>query len=224
MRRFDDFLKLLLAVVVGQFFRESTAIAATVYAIAPDVDDWVAEGMPFMLAALAVRNVHAAIRYDAVCDVLKWTPSYEQRRSGRVFSFLTALVATVAAPAIAQHLFASHPEFLKDRELTWIAILFGPYVLYGIWDLALWIGSREQPNPAAIDRVIGRWLVIDAFHLSALAAWAYVLLASRVGVVALEPSWILEGFFVVAAVTIFGDYWMNRAFYFDDEKTFSLDS
>lgn len=218
MRRFDDFLKLLLAIVVGQFFRESTDIATTVSTIAPTVAHWIAEGMAFLLAALAIRNVHASIRYDTVCKALNSYPSYEDSRGGRAFGFAVVLLTTVVAPALTEHLFASHEEFLTGRQGWWVLILFGPYVFYTLWDVAIWLTSVETKRPYSpiMERVIGRWLLIDGFHIAALIVWWYLLLANRANVINVDLSWMLEGFFFVGVVTIAADYWLNRQFYFDE--------
>jgi hypothetical protein len=70
-----------------------------------------------------------------------------------------------------------------------------------------------------MEKVIGRWLVIDSFHVAALALWWWVLLASNAGILTLDLAWLLEGFFFVGVVTILADYWLNREFYFDIAET-----
>ncbi len=219
LRRFDDFLKLLLAIVVGQFVRESGDITVTLknITVAPTSwASWLAELCPFILVVVTLRHVHGSILYDAQSAKEGFVPTYEKRLRGRALGFFAGFAAGIVAPYSAEHVLAHHEPLITGTNWILPAILLGPFAVYAAWDVAVWLHTKteETAHGFPLQRVLGNWLFIDAIALFAMLGGLWYLLHETINARRFPPEGVVLVFSVVAVSTVLLDYILNSKFYF----------
>jgi hypothetical protein len=226
VRRVDDFVKLLVGLVIGQFLRDAHDIGHGLSAVLRS--QWLGEAFPFIFVALVIRNVHASFRFDAWVSARRFTPKYETRVRGRAFSFLAGLLALFVSTFSVEHFLARHlvkdsgsvvgGELLGipvDRVPILASFLTLPFVIYFIWDLVLWL-QTDDPKPKrdrVIQRFVRNWVITDAIGFAWLLAclvFQFTRRSSTDG--GLEVT--IVAFTVLAIGTVAFDYFRNVSFYF----------
>lgn len=228
MKRFDDFLKLLLSVLVGQVVKESDEISQhleTYFASAPgpvvgasaSLRTFVAQYLPFLLVALYLKNIHASLQYDRCAHEAKYAPKLEKSTFGRSLTFAFSILALFVFPFWAEHELAKHLN-VSFSIYSLATFLFGPFVIYLVWDGILFL---ERPDPTstqhdALANVVHRWFKLD---LAGLAAAGIAVLVGVVQVhngFVVRPEYVALGFMILTLINVTVDYVVNARFYFSD--------
>lgn len=236
MRRVDDFVKLLVGLVVGQFLRDVHAIRDGLVAFMGHAGSVstsaqvLAEVFPYVFAAFVIRNVHASFRYDLWCSARPFQPKYEKRVRGRALSFFGSLFALFVSAYAVEHYLATHfsagtsnasgsppvPVQELARQVAWLCWwLILPFLVYAAWDTALWVATDgpEQSKNRPMQRFVRRWLVVDYLGLAWLiGCYIYSSLVGTDGDGDLRRTVI--AFTVLASGHIVADYVRNAKFYF----------
>lgn len=211
MKRFDDFLKLLLGLLVTQIIRDHHQITVRLAQVFEDAADWSAELFPYAVLLLFLRNTHASIIWDRVTDKAGFHTWLDETVFGRGLVFLVGVVTHVVVPLVIIDVLTEHTGTQGGRTALVLA-LFVPFGLYFFWDLFLFVVSENQEGE--IPKVICDWLWVDAvavvMMLGLLIRYSYVSFGSA----ASQYLYLLEGFMVVSVGTVIVDYWRNRHFYF----------
>lgn len=234
IRRIDDFVKLLVGLVVGQFLREAHQIGVGLGAEVRS--QLLGEAFPFVFVAFVIRNVHASFRFDAWVSARNFIPSYENRVRGRALSFLASLLALFVSTFIVEHFLAHHlavnlenPNASKLLEipmervplLTFFLIL--PFVIYFIWDLVLWLqtDAPERKKDRVIQHFVRKWVITDAVGFVWLLACLIFRLSRPSADGGLEIT--IVAFTALAIGTVTLDYIGNISFYFARIKQGKMD-
>jgi hypothetical protein len=234
LRRIDDFVKLLVGLVLGLFLRDVPEIRDGLRIVmTPDgavLAAVLSAVFPYVFIVLVIRNVHASLRFDSWCYARDFR--YETRVRGRALTFVAGLLALFASTyAVEQFLannFAPHsatPQLLRAGAIgnvpTLAVFLSSPFVIYLIWDFVLWLNTDwpELRKDKVMQRFISRWLFVDAVGLGWLLAgilfYNFLARNSADGGLALT----LIFFSVLAVGTVVVDYWRNLGFYFGQIKS-----
>jgi hypothetical protein len=225
LRRIDDFLKLLLGLVIGQFLREAhqirdgLCIMMHVDCSATGMTSLMSELFPYCLVAFFIRNVHASFRYDSWVSKRNFSPSYESKLSGRVWSFLASLIALFVSPYAVEHFLAGHLDSVVSVQLLVTALVL-PFLIYFIWDCSLWLDTDGPTTrkDKVMQQFVKGWLIIDAFGM----AWLLFCLALFFGVVGNTPDRALLValicFSFLTVGTVVADYVLNGNFYFQEVR------
>jgi hypothetical protein len=225
VRRIDDFIKLLVGLVIGQFLREAHQIGVGL-GIEIGSQLW-GEAFPFVFVAFVIRNIHASFRFDAWVAARNFAPRYETRVKGRAFSFFAGLSALFVSTFVVEHFLAHHlavslensnackpPAIPMERVPLLTSFLILPFVIYFVWDLVLWLqtDAPERKKDRVIQRFVWKWVITDVVgFVWLLACLVFRLLRSstdgglKVTIVA---------FTALAIGTVALDYIGNVSFYF----------
>lgn len=216
MKRFDDFLKLLLAIVVGQFIRDSNLITKNVGSVMCDQWRVLAELFPFILALASIRNVHASILWDDHCQAQGFEPAYETILAGRAAAMLLNVAALVVAPYITEHVTSQHVEYMKSRGPVELGLLFlWPYLLYTMWDVIIWWNTaKTEQSQKPLQNVVGHWLRIDGLTVGLMLVGLVLLLQAKAQRATIEAQWVILLVACVMLMAVTLDYYLNRQFYF----------
>lgn len=231
LKRIDDFVKLLVGLVVGQFLRDVHQIRDGLRAVVGSAWWGVAEIFPYLLVALVIRNVHASFRYDSWSAARGFSPAYETTIWGRACSFLAGVAALLIATYAVEHFLAHHfveaasrgaaPEqVVAAVSVPWLVFfLVLPFAIYFIWDLVLWLDTDDEnlKKDGVMQEFVKRWLVIDAAGL----IWLLLCLLFYIAIGKAADGGMkvtLLAFAVLAAATVTADYIANARFYFGEVK------
>jgi hypothetical protein len=227
MRRFDDFLKILLSFLIGQLLRDSDKITSnlTTFFAKTDVSrrgseflqGYVAYWLPLFLVALYLKNIHASHQFDRCASQADYRAPIDGYTWGRFLTFSFSIMALFVFPYWAAHELAGHGDELVSRgKLFFSLFLFGPFLVYLGWDIVFFWGRQTEGTPQQdrVSGVVNRWRSLDFLE---------VLVASIAGVIAIiahsrghiiRAEYIGLGFIVVTTINILGDYIWNADFYF----------
>ncbi len=226
LKRVDDFVKLLVGLVVGQFLRDAHLIRDGLRGLMLSDGSLLAEAFPYLFVALVIRNVHAAFRYDSWCAARHFSPTYESHVIGRACSFGAGVLALFVSTYAVEHVLAVHlvdekslragqqlADTIQIPVLTVFLLL--PFTVYFLWDLALWVetdGPRLRKDKV-MQRFVKKWLAIDICGLGwLLICLAYYALRGQGPDGGLTLT--LIAFSMLAAGTVLADYFQNVSFYF----------
>lgn len=221
MKKFDDILRVISSVLLGALVKDFDQLSGGLekfFANHPrnsGYAGWVAMMTSLVLVAVFIRNIHASARYDDLAERTSYVPGLERTVGGRFIAFVLAIAGLFVAP-VAAHLLAFHLS--PDTPLGFVFIaLFLPFLVYVIWDVALWLLDQDQPsepNSVRMSEVSHRWLIIDGLCIIGvfLAALIYLLYGAEAR--SIPPEAIAVLFIIVATLTIAFDYYHNRHFYF----------
>jgi hypothetical protein len=227
MKKFDDMLRILSSVLLGVVVKDFELIKGNLTRFLDPKGDqldhtacsYLASFTTGMLIMLLLRNLHGSARYDELIEKRGYPPRYERWLMGRFWAYSFAVAGLFGGPFFAGHRLANHLP--PDYEVVKAAFpLFFPFVIYGIWDVVLWLSEPEQKSVGQTDVSLGevalKWIKIDALALALGAAllmyWVYLEGKNQ----KLLPWQMLGGFGLMACLVIVLDYISNRRFYFPE--------
>jgi len=216
MTRFDDFLKLLLGLIVAQIVKEHHQVSKNLVAMFNKTGDISAEWFPYFLLLLFLRNIHASINWDRMAGGGKFSTIMDSSTLGRVFVFLVTLTSLVGVPLVILDTLTGHTDSVSGKNLLGIS-LFVPFILYFVWDAILFFGSDTKRNSNEHDRVfkvVRNWLWVDGLAGLALVYIVMSYAYKRFVDESAEFLYVIESFMILSALTILVDYAINREFYF----------
>ncbi len=227
MQRFDDFLKLLLGLLVTQIVREAHPIGKNLGPLFCNSSTWIGEALPYCYMVFLLRNVHASINYDRQAGNGQFVTVLERTMAGRFTVFVFTVLTLVVSPLVILDVLRWHapPEGTVCGADAWYtnlvaAGLFVPFVLYLVWDVIIWLSSEVEqapPRHARVEYVIRRWVLLDAIALGVgLLVLARSTVVENKYDLAERYRGVLELFMFLSIGTVLGDYWLNRKFYFGD--------
>jgi hypothetical protein len=221
MRRFSDFLRILTSIVLGGILRDASKLHHTldVYLRAAGssrvhILSW---AVSLAIVGLFIRNAHGSACYDEWRESRKsYVPTYERFVLGRVAAFAFAVLALAAGPFLTAYLFCREvPPAASIAPAVFIAALFMPIFVYGVWDIMLWLCEPESTGATPRVQEIARvWMKVDgvALFVATFSVGRYFVLARGGREMTLVE--IACYFLVIVAVVIVGDYIGNHRFYF----------
>lgn len=216
MRRFDDFTKLLLGLLVAQIVREHHLISKNLVGMFLGTSDYVAECFTYALLLLFLRNTHASINWDQIAGDGKFTTVMDCSIYGRFFVFLVTLTSLVIVPLVVLDTLTGHTTSSPGGTILML-FLFVPFFLYFLWDSVLFFASETKNSGRDHERVVKvvrNWLLVDALALLALVIllfrYSYITFTDT----ASQYLYFVEAFMFLAVATVVIDYLMNREFYF----------
>lgn len=234
MKRFEDVLRIISGILLGALVRDFddlrgnfTGLFATT---APHfADTFVAQLTTILLICVFLRNIHGSVRYDDAVEGSDFQTALEKNHFGRFVEFSFALAALFCGPSLVGHYIAHHAVvrdptgkealkvLLSGEQFAFL--LFFPFAIYFVWDVLLWVGSDAKCDGSnEMERVAYNWILMDCLGLACVLAIGYVELyqRGRGGHFNFEV-WALT-FSLVASAIVFGDYFLNRSFYFPERS------
>jgi hypothetical protein len=217
MTRFDDFIKLLLGLLVAQIVKEHHQISHNLVLMFNNTGDKVAEVFPYSLLLLFLRNTHASINWDRIASDGKFATAMDRTIRGRAFVFIVTLISLVIVPLVILDTLTGHTSSSRGRDvLMWS--LFAPFVLYFIWNALLFFSSEPKSN-AQLFKVVMIWLRVDALAGVALGYLVMRYAYTKFFDSSAQSLYFLEAFMALSVATVFVDYFANREFYFGTGST-----
>jgi cytochrome bd-type quinol oxidase subunit 2 len=234
MKKFDDILRVLSSVLLGVVVKDFELIRGNLIKFldpkgsqfSPTVCSYFAMIATVMLVLLLLRNLHGSARYDELIEKRGYPPHYERWLAGRFWAYFFAVAGLFGGPFFAGHRLANHLP--PDYEVVKAAFpLFFPFVIYGIWDVVLWLSEPEskaiEQTDVSLGEVALKWIKIDALALALgtalLVYWVYLEGKNE----KLLPWQMLGVFVLIACLVIVLDYSANRRFYFPEPPGSQLD-
>lgn len=220
MQRFDDFLKVLLALVINQFIREADDVRDAVVGGlgGSSLDHLLAELVPIGLALFSIRNVHAAIMWDRARKEDNLTFGLESTAGGRAVYWLLTVTAFVGIPLGLEHILAHHLDLTDHSwEVPFAVLMIAPFVLYFVVDLALFTTVTGAAEESPCVRALLNWLVIDAimlFFVVVLAVFFWFYIRNTGFLDWPITFYVVVTFLLMTAGTLVLDYTMNSHFFF----------
>lgn len=214
MRRFDDILKLLLGLLIGQLFREMDTIGANLRAYFRTGESEITRWIPILLTGLFLRNLHASIRYDHCTSRERFRPGIEDRLWGRILIFSLSVSAVFISPYYLEHLLSSHLT-TQTSDAKVVVALVAPLVIYAVWDTLIWLTTREDHHEGVqMLEVVHNWIKLDFVGLGvAVLAGVHYLYNDANGIPFARES-LASWYALLLVITILLDYVLNAQFYF----------
>jgi hypothetical protein len=214
MSRFDDFLKLLLGLLVTQAVRDRLKVSANLEHLLSKesghlnlkvLDGFWTEMFPYVVLLLFLRNTHASILWDRW---LKRDANKKLRQSGRtamVFEFLVTIATFVVAPLAAVHVLTGEKDQLPKFFWVVVVSLYAVFLFHWLLDLWLVLKAENADADEPVEYAIINWFRLDMLAFVALAFWVAAGTDARLSLTAISALIFL---------TVVIDYWANRKFYF----------
>lgn len=233
MKRFDDFLKLLLSILIGQVVKEHDKIREhlegfiNAYGKKTELGTSMAYWGPIFMVMLYLRNIHGSICHDLAMSSPQnatFAPRYETKTAGRAFTQVLSLLALFVIPFMAVHALEKHDVATEYDPFLMMFLLIGPIPVYFVWNLIIILCVPEMdPKTSKMSGVVHNWLRIDAIGLvGAFVGFVYWLICQRFWV--LRGDVVAAGVSVLVVATVVFDYVVNASFYFPPMFTRPLPS
>jgi hypothetical protein len=191
--------------------------------------DNIAQLTALVLIALFIRNIHGSVRYDDLITRTNLSPALEASLFGRFLIFIFSISALFLGPSLAGHYIVHHAvenvQLAVGTEVrlisgqTFTVILFLPFAVYFAWDCIMWVWESDgKVAESELDRTTYRWLVLDAIGIVLFLAMLVFDLLRRVHGRSFNYEIAALFFLLIGMVSIVGDYYFNREFYFPNER------
>lgn len=218
MSRFDDFLKLLLGLLVTQVVRDHQKVSDNLVCVlgnSPDrfglsvLDTLCVVMFPYVLLFLFLRNTHASILWDRWLRGPNNQRVRESSRSDEVIDFVVTCATFVVAPLVAIHFFTGKQETLL--EWFWVAIvaIYAVFLFHLGLDFRLFFKSENAATDRPVEKAIVNWFRLDLIAVAAGACYLYHWDSAGT-----DPRMLLTGVSGLILVTVVIDYCLNNEFYF----------
>jgi hypothetical protein len=220
MKRFDDFIRLLLSFLISELFRRADEISEALAAFFHPAVDTPPAGViafttPYILSLLYLRNIHASMLFDRRAEEANYGNWLEKTRMGCFLTMLLSQLALFWLPYASAHLLTQHLG-VPHVKVTLPLLLLSPFVLYFFWDMllvfkkpALFTAEAKQ-----LDTVVARWLTIESVGAIAFIFTAVVTIWGQNTPWAVDSEELVGVFILVVLGTVVADYAWNNTFYF----------
>jgi len=224
VRRFDDTLRIFCSIVLGAVLRDADSMAQNFEAAFREAQPLrslahlLAQATTVALILLLLRTIHGSACFDLVgtgsagSNSLGKPPS-RSSLTRRIANQLLTLAALFIYPVAAAHFLARH-EVLPTSDVALFFLLFGSFLVYIVWDVMLWTDDVDS----VLDSASKTWIRLNGYVILAIVSVIVAHVVHVGGGVVPARVVLIVGFVTIVPLVVVADYWLNREFYFPQER------